>query len=84
MSTPVNDTPGTDQEPWEPEHTRIVEEHHIVGPDGENGVEATDDRGRHWYDLRPEPRSRADLMGFNRTWWLVFSVFILITAFLPW
>jgi|HubBroStandDraft_5_1064220.scaffolds.fasta_scaffold1805481_1 hypothetical protein len=84
MSTPVNDTPGTDQEPWEPEHTRIVEEHHIVGPDGKDEIEATDDCGRHWYDLRPEPRSRADVMGLNRTWWLVFAVFIIIIAFFPW
>ena len=84
MSTPGNDTRGTDQQPSEPEHPRIVEEHRIVGPDGEDDIEATDDRGRRWYHLRPEPRSRADVMGFNRTWWLVFAVFIIIIAFFPW
>jgi hypothetical protein len=81
MTTPVNATPGTDQEPPEPEHTRVVEEDHIVGPDGEDEIEGTDDRGRRWYDLRPEPHSRADVIGFNRTWWLVF---IIIIAVLPW
>lgn len=35
---------------------RIIEEHHIVGPDGQDESEATDDRGRRWYHLRPEPR----------------------------
>ncbi len=61
-----------------------MEEHHIVGPRGDDEIEATDDRGRRWYHLRPEPRSRADLIGFNRTWWGVFLVFVLVVAFLPW
>jgi hypothetical protein len=72
MTTPVNDTRRTGQEPSELERHSIVEEHHIVGADGEDEIEGTDDRGRQWYALRPEPRGRADLMGFNRTWWLVF------------
>lgn len=84
MSTPVNDRRRTDQETLEPEHPRIVEERHIVGPDGEDEIEATDDRGRRWYDLRPAPRGRADLMGFNRTWWLAFAVFLIVIAFFPW
>jgi hypothetical protein len=29
------------------------------------------DGGRRWYHLRPEPRRRSDLMGFNSTWWMV-------------
>jgi hypothetical protein len=29
------------------------------------------DHGRRWYHLRPEPRRRADLMGFNSTFWMV-------------
>jgi hypothetical protein len=66
------------------ESPRLVEEHHIVGPRGDDEIEATDDRGRRWYHLRPEPRSRADLIGFNRTWWGVFLVFVLVVAFLPW
>jgi hypothetical protein len=84
MTTPVSDTRGTDAEASKPRQPRIVEEHHVVGPEGEDEIEATDDRGRRWYDLRPEPCGRADLMGFNRTWWLVFTVFIIVVAFSPW
>ena len=44
-------------------------------------------RGRRWYHVRPEPRRRADLMGFNSTWWmaLVWLVVIVEAVFpLPW
>ena len=64
-------------------YPRIVEEHHMVGPRREDEVEATDDRGRRWYDVRPEPRGRADFIGVNCTWWLVLIV-VVIVAFLPW
>jgi hypothetical protein len=36
------------------------------------------DHGRRWYHLRPEPRRRADLMGFNSTFWMVLVWFIVI------
>jgi hypothetical protein len=26
---------------------------------------------RRWYHLRPKPRQRTDLLGFNSTWWMV-------------
>jgi hypothetical protein len=65
------------------DHPRLVEEHHIVGPHGEDEIEATDEHGRRWYHLRPEPRRRADLIGFNYTWWLIWVVFIFV-IFLPW
>jgi hypothetical protein len=65
------------------DHPRLVEEHHVVGPYGEDELEATDERGRRWYHLRPEPRRRYDLIGFNYTWWVIWIVFILI-VFLPW
>jgi hypothetical protein len=45
------------------------------------------DRGRRWYHLRPEPRGRADLMGFNSTWWMVLVwvlVIVLIVSPWPW
>jgi len=45
------------------------------------------DRGRRWYHLRPEPRRRADLMGFNSTWWMVLAwlILIVVIAFpFPW
>jgi hypothetical protein len=64
-------------------HAQILEEHHIVGPNGEDEIEATDDRGRRWYDARPEPRGRADFMGFNYSWWLICIV-LLVIVFLPW
>lgn len=53
------------------EHPRLVEEHHTIGPYGQDEIEATDERSRRWYHLRPEPRRRADLVGFNYTWWAV-------------
>ncbi len=65
------------------EHPRLIEEHHVVGPDGQDQIEATDERGRRWYHLRPEPRSRYDFIGFNFTWWLIWVFFILI-IFVPW
>jgi hypothetical protein len=62
---------------------RLIEEHHIRGPYGQDELEATDDRGRSWYHLRPDPRGRYDMFGFNYTWWLIWLVFILI-VFMPW
>jgi hypothetical protein len=67
----------------EAEQPRLIEEHHVVGRYGEDEIEATDDRGRRWYHLRPEPRRRYDVIGFNYTWWLIWIVFMLV-IFLPW
>jgi hypothetical protein len=66
------------------EHPRLIEEHHVVGPWGQDEIEATDERGRRWYQLRPEPRRRADLIGFNYTWWLVIWLFFIFFILLPW
>jgi hypothetical protein len=63
---------------------RLIEEHHVIGPDGEDELEATDDRGRRWYQLRPEPRRRADFIGFNYTWWIVIWFVFIVIVFLPW
>jgi hypothetical protein len=44
-------------------------------------------RGRRWYHLRPEPRHRADLMGFNSTLWMVvvWLIVIVVAVFpFPW
>jgi hypothetical protein len=62
---------------------RLIEEHHIRGRYGEDEIEATDERGRRWYHFRPEPRRRADLIGFNWTWWVVMWLFLLLVI-LPW
>jgi hypothetical protein len=35
-------------------------------------------RRRRWYHLRPEPRCRADLMGYNYTWWTVIGATIVV------
>ncbi len=77
----------TDRSPDEPtvatEHPRLIEEHHGVGPYGEDELEATDELGRRWYHLRPTPRRRYDLVGFNYTWWLIW-IFVIFVIFLPW
>ena len=39
---------------------------------------AQGDRERRWYDLRPRPRRRADLMGFNSMWWMVLAWILVI------
>ena len=42
-------------------------------------------QGRRWYHLRPEPRRRRDLMGFNSTWWMVLAwIVVIILIFSPW
>jgi hypothetical protein len=65
-------------------YPRIVEEHHVLGPEGEDEIEAIDDQGRRWYHLRPDPRGRADVLGINRTWWTVLAIVLLVIVFLPW
>jgi hypothetical protein len=67
--------------------TRIVEEHYIAGARGEDEIEAIDDRGRRWHQVRPQPRCRSDLMGFNSTLWMALGwlVVILLLVFpFPW
>jgi hypothetical protein len=67
--------------------TRIVEEHYIAGARGEDEIEAIDDRGRRWHQVRPQPRCRSDLMGFNSTLWMALGwlVVILLVVFpFPW
>jgi len=66
---------------------RIVEEHHITGAHREDEIEAIDDRGRRWHQVRPQPRRRSDLMGFNSAWWMALGwlVVILLLVFpFPW
>jgi hypothetical protein len=56
-------------------------------PTPEGRIEATDDRGRRWYHLRPKPRRRADLMGFNSTLWMVvvwLLVIVVAVSPFPW
>jgi hypothetical protein len=45
---------------------------------------ATDDRGRRWFHLRPNPRRRTDLGGVNSTWWMVVGwIVLLVLVFFP-
>jgi hypothetical protein len=45
---------------------------------GHDEVQASHDRPRRWYHLRPSPRGDADLMGFNWSWWTVLVILLLI------
>jgi hypothetical protein len=50
-------------------------------------IEAFDDRGRRWHQVRPQPRRRSDLMGFNSTLWMALGwliVIVLIVFPFPW
>lgn len=57
-------------------------------PEGaQDPIEATDDRRRRWHHVRPEPRGRADLMGFNKTWWMALIWIALVALAIypfPW
>ena len=75
--------PAVDRQEQHDDELRTLEVHHTVGPHGEDEVEATDDLGRRWYHVRPEPRRRADVMGFNYTWWAI-CLLIFVVAFIPW
>ena len=49
--------------------------------------EAINDRARRWQQVRPRPRRRTDLMGFNSTWWMALGwlIVILLLVFpFPW
>ena len=62
---------------------RIVEERHVIGTNGEDQIEAIDDRGRHWYHRRPEP-SRRMFLGLEPAWWMALGWPVLILLlFLP-
>jgi hypothetical protein len=54
---------------------------------GRQEIEATDDRRRRWHHLRPQPRRRSDLMGFNSTWWMALCWLVVIQLIVfpfPW
>ena len=84
-AAPGGDLPaGSDSQQSPNVLPRLIEEHHVLGPYGEDEIEATDDRGRRWFQLRPEPRRRVDLIGFNYTWWLMIWLFLMLFVILPW
>jgi hypothetical protein len=56
-----------------PGDSRIIGDHDLAGPNGEDEIDAIDDGGRRWYHLRPNPRRRIDLRGFNSTWWMALG-----------
>jgi hypothetical protein len=66
---------------------RIVEEHHGAAPSSDDESDSAADRGRRWYQLRPEPARRTDFVGFNSTWWMALGwlVLLIVVAFpFPW
>jgi hypothetical protein len=64
---------------------RISKDRDLAGPDGEYEIDATDDRARRWYHLRPKPARRTDLWGINSTWWMVLGWPLLVVfAISPW
>ena len=50
---------------------------------GPGQMEAADDRSRRWYHLRPVPRRRTDLMGFNGMWWAIFWIIVVVVVVFP-
>ena len=73
--------------PSGPRDARLGEEHHSAGLYVDDELDGADDRGRRWYQLRPEPRRRIDFMGFNSTWWMALGwlVLLIVVAFpFPW
>jgi hypothetical protein len=53
----------------------------------EHEIESTGNSGRRWHHLRPTPRRRSDLMGFNSSWWMALVwvlVIVLIVSPYPW
>ncbi len=50
---------------------------------GQHRTAGSTDRGRRWYHPRPQPRCRADVMGFNYRFWLACILLIVIFV-LPW
>jgi hypothetical protein len=68
-----------------PGDSRIIGDQDLAGPDGEDEIDAIGQGGRRWYHLRPKPRRRTDLWGFNSPWWMVLRWPLLIAfAISPW
>jgi hypothetical protein len=54
-----------------------------AGPDDEDEIDATDDRGRRWYQFHPANPRRTDYLGVNSTWWMAAAwvIVILVVVF---
>ena len=69
----------------QPGDARIIEDQRVARPDREDEIDAIGGSGRRWYQLRPKPRRRTDLWGFNSTWWMALGWPLLIVfAVSPW
>jgi hypothetical protein len=58
-----------------------------AGLPGKDEIEADADRGRRWNHVRPQPRRRTDVMGFNSTLWMALGwliVIVLLVFPFPW
>ena len=58
--------------------SRIPQTPQTVAPDRQDEIQATSDRGRRWYHLRPKPRRRSDLWGFSSGWWMALATVVVI------
>ena len=68
-----------------PEDARLSKDRDPAGPDGEDEIDTTEDRKRRWYHLRPKPRRRTDLWGFNSAWWMALGwPLLIVLAISPW
>jgi hypothetical protein len=82
---PTPGSPGQLPDNSAPKEENFMSRTQQVHLEGE--IEAIDGRGRRWYHLRPEPRRRTDLMGFNSTWWMAvvwLIVIVLVVSPYPW
>jgi hypothetical protein len=71
---PTPGSPGQLPDNSAPKEENFMSRTQQVHGEDEIEIEAIDGRGRRWYHLRPEPRRRTDLMGFNSTWWMAGGV----------
>jgi hypothetical protein len=62
----------------------IIQPQQTASVHGEEKIEGRDDDGRRWYHLRPKPRRRTDMMGFNGTWWALVWIVVIVVLLEPW
>jgi hypothetical protein len=73
-----------------PTDTCLRREGDLMSHTQEAAQDPTEPKGdgrRRWYHLRPESRTRADLMGINKTWWMALGWIALVALAIypfPW
>jgi hypothetical protein len=54
-----------------------------AAPGGRRDTRIVEEHHRRWHHLRPQPRRRTDLMGFNSTLWMALGWLIVILLLFP-